>query len=78
MLSGIWIISHFLNVPTSRSSRYIITGGNFTRSTKRQQPANPTRNTGNSLVFDKIITPRVRINFTHPQKQVAISEIECY
>ncbi len=45
---------------------------------KRQQPANPTGNTKNSLVFDKIITARVRINFAHAQKQVAISEIECY
>jgi hypothetical protein len=45
---------------------------------KRQQPANPTGNTENSLVFDKIITSRVRINFAHAQKQVAISEIECY
>ena len=45
---------------------------------KRQKPANPTGNTENSLVFDNIITARVRINFAHAQKQVAISEIECY
>jgi glycogen debranching enzyme len=45
---------------------------------KRQQPTNPTGNTENSLFFDKIITARVRISFTHAQKQVAISEIECY
>ena len=45
---------------------------------KRQQPINPTGNTENSLFFDKIMTARVRISFTHVQKQVAISEIECY
>jgi hypothetical protein len=45
---------------------------------KRQQPANPTGNTENSLVFDKATTARVRVNFAHAQKQVAISEIECY
>jgi hypothetical protein len=45
---------------------------------KEQRPANPVGNTENSLFLDKIITARVRINFTHAQKQVAISEIECY
>ena len=45
---------------------------------KRQQPVNPAGNTENGLVFDKIITSRVKINFAHAQKQVAISEIECY
>ena len=45
---------------------------------KRQQPINPTGNTENSLVFDKVTTARVRINFAHAQRQVAISEIECY
>ena len=45
---------------------------------KRQQPTYPTGNTENILVFDKIIAVRVRIIFVHSQKQVAISEIECY
>jgi len=46
--------------------------------TKGQQPSKPIGNTENTLVFDKVTTSRVRINFTHNRKQVAISEIECY
>jgi hypothetical protein len=44
----------------------------------KRQPTKPIGNTENSLFFDKITTPRVRISFAHAQKQVAISEIECY
>jgi hypothetical protein len=45
---------------------------------KTREPANPIANTENTLMFDKLTTTRVRINFAHAQKQVAISEIECY
>jgi Mannosylglycerate hydrolase MGH1-like glycoside hydrolase domain/NedA-like, galactose-binding domain/Glycosyl hydrolase family 65, C-terminal domain len=45
---------------------------------KEQRPAKPVGNTETTLSFDKITTTRIRINFAHAQKQVAISEIECY
>jgi mannosylglycerate hydrolase MGH1-like protein/F5/8 type C domain-containing protein/glycosyl hydrolase family 65 len=45
---------------------------------KEQLPASPVGNTENTLVFDKTSATRVRINFEHSQKQVAVSEIECY
>lgn len=45
---------------------------------KKQQPDKPVGNTENTLAFDKVTTTQVRINFVHSQKQVAISEIECY
>jgi hypothetical protein len=45
---------------------------------KMREPANAIGNTENTLVLDKLTTTRVRINFAHEQKQVAISEIECY
>jgi len=45
---------------------------------RQQRPRRPVGNTENTLVFDKITTSRVRINFAHAQKQIAISEIECY
>ena len=45
---------------------------------KEQLPAGPVGNTENTLVFDKTSATRVRINFEHSQKQVAVSEIECY
>jgi len=45
---------------------------------RQQRPPRPVGNTENTLVFDKITTSRVRINFAHAQKQIAISEIECY
>ncbi|MGH2565409.1 MAG: discoidin domain-containing protein, partial [Ginsengibacter sp.] len=35
-------------------------------------------NTVNTIVFDKVTASRIRINFTHQAKQVAVSEIECY
>ena len=45
---------------------------------KERHPAGPVANAGNTLLFDMKTTTRVRISFTHSQKQVAISEIECY
>lgn len=45
---------------------------------KTRDPANPVGNMENTLMFDKLTATRVRINFVHAQKQVAISEIECY
>jgi hypothetical protein len=45
---------------------------------KEQLPASLVGNTQNTLVFDKTSATRVRINFAHSQKQVALSEIECY
>ena len=45
---------------------------------REQRPANLVGNTENTLIFDKTSATRVRINFTHSQKQIAISEIECY
>ena len=43
-----------------------------------QRPANPVGNTQNTLVFDKVTATRIRVNFVHAEKQVAISELECY
>jgi len=45
---------------------------------KEQHPVKPVGNTENTLSFDTITTTRIRINFAHAQKQIAISEIECY
>jgi hypothetical protein len=45
---------------------------------KNQQPMQFIGNTENSFLFDKIAATRIRLNFKHTTKQVAISEIECY
>jgi hypothetical protein len=42
------------------------------------QPAKFTGNTVNTIMFDKITTNAIRINFEHSKMQVAVSEIECY
>jgi hypothetical protein len=57
----------------------IQTGDKWERvALKGQLPASPVGNAENTLVFDKTFATRLRINFTHSQKQVAVSEIECY
>ena len=35
-------------------------------------------NTANTIDFEKVSTSKLRINFRHALKQVAVSEIECY
>ena len=45
---------------------------------KEQQPVKPVGNTVNAIVFDKITANRIRINFKHALKAVAVSEVECY
>jgi hypothetical protein len=35
-------------------------------------------NTGNMILFDKILATRLRVNFKHDAKQMALCEIECY
>ncbi|MES2848442.1 MAG: discoidin domain-containing protein [Bacteroidota bacterium] len=35
-------------------------------------------NTTNTIAFEKVNTPGIRIHFKHTKKQVAISEVECY
>jgi len=45
---------------------------------KSQTPEKPIGNTVNSIVFDKISTNKIRINFKHGSKTVAVSEVECY
>ena len=38
----------------------------------------PIGNTVNTMAFDKVTASRIRINFKHGVKAVAVSEIECY
>jgi hypothetical protein len=45
---------------------------------KERKPAKLIGNTGNTIVFDEVNASRIRINFKHGSKQVAISEVECY
>jgi F5/8 type C domain/Trehalase len=45
---------------------------------KEQIPGKLVGNTVNNIAFDKIITFRIRINFKHESKQIAVSEIEFY
>jgi hypothetical protein len=45
---------------------------------KNQNTIKLPGNTSNTMVFDKVNTTAIRINFTHTGKQVAVSEIECY
>jgi hypothetical protein len=44
----------------------------------REQNHKLIGNTGNTIAFDKITATRIRINFKHETKAVAVSEIECY
>jgi hypothetical protein len=46
--------------------------------TKEIIPDKPVGNTVNTIVFDKVTATRIRINFKHESKSVAISEVECY
>lgn len=41
-------------------------------------PAVTTGNTVNTVSFEKINTAALRVNFYHPDKQVALVELECY
>lgn len=45
---------------------------------KEQKPAKPVANTVNTEVFDKVNTTRIRVNFTHPSRATAVTELECY
>jgi hypothetical protein len=45
---------------------------------KEEIPANPIGNTVNTINFDKVSASRIKINFKHNTKLVAISEVECY
>jgi hypothetical protein len=45
---------------------------------KAQPGARFIGNTVNTISFEKITAARVRLNFKHRSKQVAISEVECY
>jgi hypothetical protein len=44
----------------------------------KKQPSGLVGNTVNTIGFEKLKATGIRINFTHQQKQVAISEIECF
>jgi hypothetical protein len=41
-------------------------------------PQRPTGNMPNRIFFNKIRTQKIRINFRHGARQVAISEVEVY
>ncbi|HET9823701.1 MAG TPA: discoidin domain-containing protein, partial [Chitinophagaceae bacterium] len=43
-----------------------------------KSPGKFVGNTANKISFEKIEATKIRINFRHPKKQVAVSEIECY
>jgi len=45
---------------------------------KELKQTKPVGNTVNAIVFGKIKANRIRINFRHGKKAVAVSEIECY
>ena len=45
---------------------------------KEIKPATFIGNTANTMVFDKITATRIRLNFKHTSKQVAICEVECF
>ena len=47
-------------------------------SLKTKTPVKLIGNTRNRISFDKISTSKIRINFTHRKKEVAVSEIECF
>jgi len=40
-------------------------------------PAKPVGNTVNTIVFDKVAARRIKINFRHETRALAVSEIEC-
>lgn len=50
----------------------------LTAKIEAQKPFNIVGNTINSVLIEKCNTSKIRINFIHHRKQVAISEIECY
>jgi hypothetical protein len=47
-------------------------------SVKEKNSGKLIANTTNSISFDALTATRIRINFKHGSKQIAISEIECY
>lgn len=65
-------------LPDSIKLEYANNDGWESITIKKQQPLQLTGNTGNSFLFDKVTATRIRLNFKHSAKQVAISEIECY
>ena len=64
--------------PDSIAIEYENNGQWFPVNKKEQRPAKPVGNTVNTIVFDKVGTSGIRINFKHVTKHVAVSEIECY
>ncbi len=45
---------------------------------KESNPLLPVGNTVNTMLFDKVTTSRIRVNFKHATKAVALCEVECY
>ncbi|MEK6781765.1 MAG: discoidin domain-containing protein [Bacteroidota bacterium] len=64
--------------PDSFTIEYQSGGEWFPVKGKDQYPTNLVGNTANIVSFDRVTTTRIRINFMHKKKDVAVSELECY
>lgn len=65
-------------IPESITVEYLIGDEWLPVKIMKTNPARLTGNTCNALVFNRITTTGIRINFTHGTGQVALSEVECY
>ena len=52
--------------------------GNEWIQVNNKDPEKLKGNTANTIRFEKVATSKIRINFSHETKQIAISEIECF
>jgi len=64
--------------PDSISIEYMKDGQWLPVADKEKKPVRYIGNTVNKILFEKITTRQLRINFKHDNKQVAVSEIEFY
>jgi Trehalase len=67
-----------IGIPDSLRIEYQNSDGWLPIIIKEKRPGKLVGNTVNTMRFDKVTASRIRINFKHPAKQVALVELEYY
>jgi hypothetical protein len=69
---------NIFNTPDSFAIEYQVGDKWLAVKLQEGQPAKLVGNTVNTVVFDKVMTSGIRLNFKHNAKQVAVTEVECF
>jgi hypothetical protein len=71
-VDGTFSVPDSVRIEIKNNSRWVSVNN------QQQLPSSIIGNTVNAFSFNKISAAAIRINFKHPSKQIAISEVECY